>query len=85
MQALGSIADKHAVCAPAQFPQVWWVDPAGAILISAYIIFSWAVILRNQARLVPAAACCQRTAAAACLRPTAGFAACWPGLLRQLC
>lgn len=45
--------------ARAQFPQVWWVDPAGAILISAYIIFSWAMILRNQARLVSAAACGQ--------------------------
>ena len=52
MQASGSLADKHTLCARAQFPQVWWVDPAGAILISAYIIFSWAVILRNQARLV---------------------------------
>lgn len=69
MQASSSIADKHTLCARTQFPQVWWVDPAGAILISAYIIFSWAVILRNQARLASAAACCPASlllAACAC-------------------
>ncbi len=36
-----------------QARQVWWIDPAGAILISAYIIFSWALILRNQVRRPP--------------------------------
>ena len=33
-----------------QVETVWWIDPAGAILISVYIICSWAFILRNQAR-----------------------------------
>ena len=36
-------------------PKVWWFDPVGAILISAYIIWSWACILKGQvcrARLV---------------------------------
>ncbi|KAK9799415.1 hypothetical protein WJX73_005545 [Symbiochloris irregularis] len=27
---------------------VWWIDPAGAILISLYIIWSWAVICKGQ-------------------------------------
>jgi divalent metal cation (Fe/Co/Zn/Cd) transporter len=30
--------------------KVWWIDPAGAVAISAYIIWSWANILRGQAR-----------------------------------
>ena len=28
--------------------KVWWFDPVGAILISAYIIWSWACILKGQ-------------------------------------
>lgn len=28
--------------------KVWWIDPAGAILISLYIIWSWAVICKGQ-------------------------------------
>ena len=31
-------------------PTVWWFDPVGAILISAYIIWSWACILKGQVR-----------------------------------
>jgi len=34
---LGSISQK-----------CWWVDPVGAILISAYIIWSWMIICMNQ-------------------------------------
>lgn len=30
---------------------VWWVDSLGAILISLYIIWSWARILQGQVRL----------------------------------
>ncbi len=29
-------------------PTVWWFDPVGAILISGYIIWSWACILKGQ-------------------------------------
>ena len=35
--ALASISEK-----------VWWIDPAGAILISCYIIFSWGMISKSQ-------------------------------------
>ena len=28
--------------------KVWWIDPAGAILISCYIIFSWGMISKSQ-------------------------------------
>ena len=31
-------------------PRVWWVDSVGAILISLYIIWSWARILQGQVR-----------------------------------
>ncbi len=31
-------------------PKVWWVDSVGAILISLYIIWSWARILQGQVR-----------------------------------
>ncbi|KAK9824789.1 hypothetical protein WJX74_008956 [Apatococcus lobatus] len=29
-------------------PSIWWVDPVGAILISMYIIYSWAIISKSQ-------------------------------------
>ena len=38
--ALASISEK-----------VWWIDPAGAILISCYIIFSWGMISKSQVTL----------------------------------
>ena len=38
--ALASISDKF-----------WWIDPAGAILISCYIIFSWGMISKSQVTL----------------------------------
>lgn len=28
--------------------KVWWIDPAGAILISLYIVWSWLLICKNQ-------------------------------------
>ncbi|CAK0784774.1 hypothetical protein CVIRNUC_007978 [Coccomyxa viridis] len=42
---LGAIA-FGAIASSSQ--KVWWFDPAGAILISAYIIWSWACILKGQ-------------------------------------
>ena len=30
--------------------KVWWIDPAGAILISMYIIWSWMLICKSQVR-----------------------------------
>ena len=31
-----------------QSRKVWWIDPVGAILISFYIIWSWALICKSQ-------------------------------------
>ena len=42
---LGAIA-FGAIASSSQ--KVWWFDPVGAILISAYIIWSWACILKGQ-------------------------------------
>ena len=28
--------------------KVWWIDPAGAIVISLYIVWSWMVICKGQ-------------------------------------
>lgn len=44
---LGAIA-FGAIASTSQ--KVWWFDPAGAILISLYIIWSWMCILKGQAR-----------------------------------
>lgn len=33
-----------------QVPSIWWADPVGAILISMYIIYSWAIISKSQVR-----------------------------------
>ena len=32
--------------------KVWWIDPAGAILISCYIIWSWMLICKSQVRFM---------------------------------
>ena len=31
--------------------QLWWVDPAGAAFISAFVIWSWAEMATEQVRL----------------------------------
>jgi len=33
-------------------PNVWWMDPAGALVISAYIIWCWVNVGKEQARFV---------------------------------
>ena len=31
-------------------PKGWWIDPAGAILISVYIVYRWLSIAQEQVR-----------------------------------
>jgi divalent metal cation (Fe/Co/Zn/Cd) transporter len=41
-----------AAASAAHHPRVWWLDPAGALVIATYIIISWFFILRQQVNIV---------------------------------
>jgi hypothetical protein len=47
---LAAVAAVAAVLAAVRHPSVWWLDPAGALAIAAYVVVSWLVILRQQVR-----------------------------------
>ena len=47
--------------------KVWWIDPLGGILVSAYIIYSWALICKGQGKT---ATCPGKVAAALAVKNT---------------
>ena len=49
---LANVMAMAAAASAAHHPRVWWLDPAGALVIATYIIISWFFILRQQVNIV---------------------------------
>lgn len=45
---MSNLVAIFGVAIASQVPKVWWLDPAGAVVISLYIIYSWIRISKGQ-------------------------------------